>query len=382
MFKASVISALFAIVSVCLAPSALAVSNLNGLAPHQELGNEMFIGALYLEAKTDSASTALSSPGAKRMELRITSKDGIPSRRFSRMWIEGVSINNSGSALTAQADNMVAFSNLFRGRLRQNDVVTITRTPGTGVEVGLNGVELGVIEDEVFFDLLARAWVGNVPLSSTFRDNLLSPEAISGDLRARFEAIEPSAARIETVAQWSQPEPEPEPEPAPESAPSSTPPVSQTVPLVTALDMPKASLDPEPEPEPEPAPEPEPDPEPTPAPAVADEAEEDDEPLLTAESLRAQQVYFSSLMRSILKNTRYPRRALQRGQEGEIRVAVVISRAGEIQSMNMLEESRYTLLNREAERAIEEAAPFPDVPDDIRGDEYEFSVPFTFVLPD
>ncbi len=381
MFKISVISVLLALASACFAPSALAASSLNGLASHQELGNEMFIGALYLESRTDSANTALTSPGAKRMELRITAENGIPSRRFSRMWIEGVSINNSGSVLGAQADNMVAFSNLFRGRLRQNDIVTIALNPGTGVEVGVNGVELGVIEDEDFFSLLARAWVGNVPLSSTFRDNLLSPSDISGDLRSRFEAIEPSAARVDVIAQWNQPEPEPEPEPAPR-----TPPVSATAPLVTALDMPRASIEPEPEPEPEPTPEPEPapEPEPEPAPVAAadEEEEEDDEPLLTAESLRAQQMYFSNLMRSILQNTSYPRRALQRNLEGEIRVAVVINRAGNIQSMNMLEESSHSVLNREAERAIREAAPFPDVPDVIRGDVYEFSVPFTFVLPD
>lgn len=381
MFKASVISVLLAFASY-LAPSAMAASSLNGLASHQELGNEMFIGALYLESRTDSANTALSSPGAKRMELRITADNGIPSRRFSRMWIEGVSINNSGSALTEQADNMVAFSNLFRGRLRQNDIVTIELNPGTGVEVGLNGVELGVIEDETFFNLLARAWVGNVPLSSTFRDNLLSPNEISGDLQSRFEAIEPSAARIERVAQWNQPEPEPAPTPETET---SAPPVTATAPLVTALDMPKASLEPEPEPEPAPEPEPQPEPEPEPEPepaVVAEEEEEDDEPRLTAESLRAQQLYFSNLMRSILQNTSYPRRALQRGQEGEIRVAVVINRTGDIQSMNMLEESEYSLLNREAERAIRAAAPFPDVPEAIRGEVYEFSVPFTFVVPE
>src|SRR5690554_3509367 len=114
MFRASVISVLLALAVTAFAPSALAVSSLNGLASHQELGNEMFIGALYLESRTDSANTALTSSGGKRLELRITADNGIPSRRFSRMWIEGVSINNTGSTLTEQADNMVIFSNLFR----------------------------------------------------------------------------------------------------------------------------------------------------------------------------------------------------------------------------------------------------------------------------
>lgn len=402
MLKASFSSVWVAAASLLLAVSAHATSTLNGLASHQELGNEQFIGALFLESSQDSASGVLSSEGSKRMEMRITSNDGIAARRFSRMWIEGVSINNSGSALTAQADNMVEFSNLFRGRLRQNDIVAITQEPGTGVTVELNGVELGVIEDEAFFDLLLKAWIGNVPLSSTFRNSLLSPGDISPDLRSRFNAIEPSESRIATIEEWTQPDEEEEAEVAEAETDAQTPRPSAaaavataTAPRVSAADMPRATLDePEPEPTPEPEPEPEPEepepePEPqrtasaTPAPEPEpEEEEEDEEPLLTAESLRAQQVYFSDLMRSILKNTAYPRRALQRGQEGEIRVAVVIDRNGEIASMEMLEESPHALLNREAERAIKEAAPFPKVPDAIRGEIYEFSVPFTFVLPD
>ncbi|WP_051234750.1 TonB family protein [Marinimicrobium agarilyticum] len=402
MLKASLSSVWVAVVSLLLAASAHATSTLNGLASHQELGNEQFIGALFLESSQDSASGVLSSDGGKRMEMRITSSDGIAARRFSRMWIEGVSINNSGSVLTAQADNMVKFSNLFRGRLRQNDIVRITQEPGTGVTIGLNGVELGVIEDEAFFDLLVKAWIGNVPLSSTFRNSLLSPSDISPDLRSRFNSIEPSEARIATIEQWTQPEEdEEEAEEVAEAGAGSQPRPSAaaavataTAPRVSLADMPRASLDepePEPAPEPEPTPEPQPEPEPEPEPqrtaAVTpepepEEEEEDSGPLLTAESLRAQQLYFSDLMRTILKNTAYPRRALQRGQEGEIRVAVVIDRNGEIAGMEMLEESSHALLNREAERAIREAAPFPKVPDAIRGEIYEFSVPFTFVLPD
>ncbi|WP_347330830.1 TonB family protein [Marinimicrobium locisalis] len=400
MLKASFSSVWVAAASLLLAVSAHATSTLNGLASHQELGDEQFIGALFLESSQDSANAVLSSDGAKRMEMRITSNNGIAARRFSRMWIEGVSINNSGSALTEQADNMVEFSNLFRGRLRQNDIVAITQEPGTGVTIELNGVELGVIEDEAFFDMLVRAWIGNVPLSSTFRKNLLSPGDIASDLRTRFNAIEPSESRIATIEEWTQPKEEEEEEtevaeaggqPSGAAAAAATA-ATATAPRVSLADMPRASVDqPEPEPEPQPKPEPEPEPEPepqrtaaaTPAPEPEpEEEEEDQEPLLTAESLRAQQVYFSDLMRTILRNTAYPRRALQRGQEGEIRVAVVIERDGKITSMEMLEESSHALLNREAERAIRESAPFPEVPEAIRGENYEFSVPFTFVLPD
>ena len=40
---------------------------LNGLALHQELGNEQFIGALYSETLTDDADTLINSNSAMRM---------------------------------------------------------------------------------------------------------------------------------------------------------------------------------------------------------------------------------------------------------------------------------------------------------------------------
>src|SRR5690625_6206093 len=109
--------------------------------------------------------------------------------------------------------------------------------------------------------------------------------------------------------------------------------------------------DPSPSPEPPPPPRPAPQPQPTPPPVV--EEEEDDEPILTAESLRAQQVYFSTLLRSIQSQTEYPRRALQRNQEGEVRVSVIINREGRVISTEILEESRHALLNRAAMDAID-----------------------------
>lgn len=395
MYRPRVCSVLLALILGAASLSTLAATRLNGMAAHQELGSEQFIGALFVETTSDDADRVLSAGGSKRMELRVVADSGIPARRFSRMWIEGAAINNSGAVLTEQADNMVAFSNLFRGRLRQGDSLVVELNPGEGVAVDLNGVNLETFEDDTFFNVLLRTWIGGVPLSSTFRNNILSPGNVDSALRSRFESTEPSAEREQLVAGWVTPQEETTPEPGQTARREA---LTLDAPAVTAMDMPRASVEPDPEPEPEPEPEPTPEPEPEPAPepepepepepqpaAVAQEAEdeeEDDEPLLTAESLRAQQVYFSDLMRSILQNTQYPRRAQQRGFEGEVRAAVVINRNGQIQQLELLEESDYSLLNREAERAIQAAAPFPAVPEVIRGERYEFSVPFTFVLPD
>lgn len=386
----SVYRAFFGLFLSAWAAMPWAASQLNGLAAHQELGSEQFIGALYLEATSDDRNIILAADGSKRMELRITSDNGIAARRFSRMWIEGMAINNTSAVLTDQADNMVRFSNAFKGKLQQNDIVALSMEPGEGVEIQLNGVVLDTINDDDFFNLLLRTWIGNVPLSSTYRTNLLQAGSVDSGLRARFEAIEPASQRREAVLAWLEPD---EPEAAAEDERSerqsaeqrpSAPDAGMGIAAVTPLDIPRPELNAEPEDAAEPEPEPQPQRQAAPPPVAAQEAEEEEDegPLITVESLRAQQVYFSNLMRSIQGNTEYPRRAMQRDQQGEVRVSVIINRRGEIVRTEILEESEHRLINNAAIDAINDSAPFPEIPSAIQGQVYEFSVPFTFILPD
>lgn len=374
--------------------SAHAEPLLNGLAMHQELGNEQFIGALYSETLTDDADTLINSKSAMRMELKIVNPAGMMIRRFSRMWIEGMAINNSNSVLTAQADNMVHFDSLFKGRLEANDHIVFAQTPGQGLRISVNGVQLGHIADDQFFPMLLRTWIGRVPLSSTYREELLKVGAVSADLRSRYERIQPSAGRVAAVTAWTQPK-EPEPAPAQVAAVKETKPAPAPQPVAPPpappieapkVELPKLTTE-TPKPEPEPAkpavaakPEPKEQPKPVAAPARVEE-EEDNEPALTAQSLLARQFYVSDLLKKIRTNVKYPRRALDRGHEGGVRISVAVDRKGNIKSMTWMEESRHDTLNKEAWEAIQRSAPFPVMPDAIPGAGFEFSAPITFALP-
>ncbi|MGM8228693.1 TonB family protein [Cellvibrio sp. ARAG 10.3] len=366
---------------------------LNGLALHQELGNEQFIGAIYSETLTDDADTLINSNSAMRMELKIVNPDGMMIRRFSRMWIEGMAINNTNSLLTAQADNMVQFDGLFKGRLEANDHIVFAQTPGQGLSVSVNKVQLGRIADDQFFPMLLRTWVGRVPLSSTYREELLKVGNVNADLRSRYDRIQPSAARVAAVTAWTQPaEPEQEKpavaavKPAPKPQPTPTPAPATPVIETPKVELPKlAEETPKPEPEkPAVAARPEPKEQPRPVaatPSRQEEEEEDNEPALTAQSLLARQFYVSDLLKKIRTNVKYPRRALDRGHEGGVRISVAIDRQGNIKSMSWLEETRHDTLNKEAWEAVQRSAPFPAMPDAIPGSGFEFSAPITFALP-
>lgn len=362
---------------------------LNGIGVHQELGREIFIGALFSESLSNDAGTLLRNQQPMRMELKIVSPEGLTARRFSRLWIEGLAVNSKSDALMAQADNTVAFDAMFKGRLVQNDHIKISHAPGKGVSVTLNDVLLGTIKDENFFSMLLATWIGTVPLSSDYRDSLLKVGDVDTSLRSRFTSIAPPATRVAEIRAWGSQEIAVQEVKSSSPAKSATkssarelivekpdiklPPVEiekptlNVPPQVTAsaatssVTKPVAAVNP---------------------PPAKVEEDEDEGPALTAQTLLARQFYVSDAIKKIRSKTKYPPRALDRGQAGNVRVAVVIDRQGNILSTNILESSSHELLNKEALEAIKRSSPFTVLPDAISGARFEFTVPMRWTLPD
>ena len=344
---------------------------LNGIAVHSELGKEQFIGALYSNPLSDNVDTLTSSTQATRMELKIVAAEGLTTRRFSRLWIEGMAINNASGLLTEQADNMVKFDGLFKGRFVQNDDIVFSYEPTKGVNVLVNDVLLGNIPSEKFFGMLLRTWIGRVPLSSDYKEGILKVGKVSADLKSRFEKIKPAPSRATEIAAWVKgggktvAELAAEKESKSASSQSSS---AENTKQLAAQQKAEAAKE-----------------------AAAREAariaaakaaaEEDEKPALTAQTLLARQFYVSDLLKKIGKNTRYPKRALERNQAGSVRITVVINRQGAVLSSSLLDGSQYSSLNDAALEAISQSAPFPPMPDAITGANFEFTVPTTFALP-
>lgn len=370
---------------------------LNGIGVHQELGREVFIGALYSESLSNNADTLLNTVQPMRMELKVVAPDGLTTRRFSRMWIEGMAVNARADALTAQADNMVKFDGLFKGRFLKDDVISFKNTPGAGVDISVNSVLLGNIDDNAFFSMLLSTWIGKIPLSSDYRDSLLKVGDVDAGLRGRFAVIAPSAARVAEIKTWGAPQVEVAVAEASSSKSASSAKAGAAVAgaAIVAAELPKPTIDKPALEIPKPAIQPE-----TPAsvPASAatasvaavpaavtakvEEDEEDEGPALTAQSLLARQFYVSDAIKLIRSKTKYPQRALDRGQAGSVRVALVIDRQGNVLSTDLLETSKFDLLNKEALEAIKRSSPFPALPADIAGSRFEFTIPMRWSLPD
>ncbi len=404
--------------AVALTLTSLHVSSaplLNGVAVHTELGKEQFIAGLYSDSLSTEAGPLLSADENKRIQVRVLA-DHLSSRRFRRMWIEGIAINSSQADLQSNAQNLADFSNMLRIKLIAGDILTVDRSMEEGVIVSLNGTRLGLIEDRGFFDLLLRTWIGSVPLSSSFRDNLLADGEIEADLLTRFQATRPTDERIaaieqavadnnqEKVAQRAE-----EPKPAIAAIPNEVPadlieaptltkpdPELALVPPSLGVDTPPAATKtPEPKPKPEPEPKPVAKPEPTvtqvakakpattpkpKAPEASDIFEDEDEESFTAASLLSRQLYIGKVKSWAQRELKYPDRALRREWEGNVRLDITLDRGGRLVSVEVAEEAEHSVLTKEALRAVDSAEPFPPMPEDVSGETFLFTLPVAFKL--
>jgi TonB family protein len=347
---------------------------LNGMAVHVDLGKEQFIGALYSTPLSDNPDKLLANTQTMRMVLKIVSPDGVTTRRFSRWWIEGMAINNSAALLTEQADNMVKFDGLFKGRFAPNDTIAFISEPGKGVNITINDVLLGNIASDKFFSMLLRTWIGKVPLSSDYKDGILKNGNVSAELKSRFDKIKPSKERTTEVAGWSkiksaadlaaEKEKEAKDAAAKSSSSSSVDNAKQLAAQkaeqakseASKLAAQKA------------------------APVVTAAANDDDEkPALTAQTLLARQFYVSDQLKKVYANVRYPKKALEKGQIGSVRLTIVINRQGNLVSTNIAQASEFEILNEAALEAVNKTT-FTAIPDAITGSTFEFNAPLRFTL--
>ena len=203
--------------------STYAVPQLNGLAENIELNKERFLAGLFTDNPSTSEGALVRNVGERSMELRVTAPS-LSARALRNMWIQSMAINNSPGQLREEAENTAKMANMVRRSLVQGDRLRFDSREGEGMTVTLNGIQLGVIESENFFSMVLRSWIGSVPLSSDFKENLLAGGKVNQDLLARWEALEPTPTRIAAIEAWGVPA-----EPAAPAAPTRAPePVVET----------------------------------------------------------------------------------------------------------------------------------------------------------
>jgi periplasmic protein TonB len=66
--------------------------------------------------------------------------------------------------------------------------------------------------------------------------------------------------------------------------------------------------------------------------------------------------------------------------EGQPVVAFTLNKGGGLMKADLAQTSGYQLLDRAALEAVHQAAPYPEIPVELKTDTYQFKLPISFVL--
>ena len=87
-----------------------------------------------------------------------------------------------------------------------------------------------------------------------------------------------------------------------------------------------------------------------------------------------------SIAKVVAQKQVYPRSALRREIEGQVRVQVTVGRSGEMTEFQILEETGHEVLDREVPKLMERIDPLPEPPSDISDENLTFILPLSWVL--
>jgi TonB family protein len=90
---------------------------------------------------------------------------------------------------------------------------------------------------------------------------------------------------------------------------------------------------------------------------------------------------FAGKVRQRIANAKYyPRIARRRGIEGQPVVAFTLDKGGHLMEAGLAKTSGYQLLDQAALEAVQQAAPYPEIPVGLNAETFQFKLPISFIL--
>jgi hypothetical protein len=146
---------------------------LNGAGMRTRLIIKVYVGALYLPQKANTAQAVLSKDQQRRLALHL--QRDVNYEQLLETVRAGLAENNSQAELDAIKAEIDQFIAIFAsvGQARQGQVVAIDYLPGTGTRIMLDGMTKGTIPGEAFNRALMKVWLGDNPVQESLKKAIL-----------------------------------------------------------------------------------------------------------------------------------------------------------------------------------------------------------------
>jgi hypothetical protein len=129
---------------------------------------DVYVAALYLEAKSSDGNAIMSSEQAKKIDLHFV-RD-VDKGDITKAWAEGFKKN--GNDVNALKDR-IAQLNGYMADMKKGDVLSFTYVPEKGVTVAVKGQDKGTITGADFGRAVFSNFVGPNPPNKGLKNGLL-----------------------------------------------------------------------------------------------------------------------------------------------------------------------------------------------------------------
>ena len=177
---------------------------LNGSTIYTDLGRDQFVAALYTEIRHNNPQAIETMESDKRMEVRIL--NDYSKRRWVNLWMQSISINNNREVFSGAAEELIALMQAPKSAPRKGDLLEYLFSPEHGTSMRFNGTELISDLSGDVFGLMLRTWIGAIPPSTSFKEELLGNQRNTRS-RDLLETLAPAEDRIALAASWIAPAP-------------------------------------------------------------------------------------------------------------------------------------------------------------------------------
>lgn len=147
---------------------------LNGAGLRTKFFMKIYALGLYLPEKKTTPADILAAPGARRVHLHMLYE--LTSDEFGKAFMTGLNDNTTAAERARLVPQIKQFGEMFAAfpGLKKGDVLTLDWIPGSGTQCTLNGKPVGgVLPDQAFYNALLRIWIGDKPVDSSLKPQLL-----------------------------------------------------------------------------------------------------------------------------------------------------------------------------------------------------------------
>lgn len=146
---------------------------LNGAGIRSKFFFDIYIGALYLPNKTQSAETAIKSKANKRVWMYFL-YDEVSKDKLTHGWTKGFE-KNSKTNFKQLETRLNQFNNLFHD-MKKGDAIAYDFNMDGTTTVIINGKPVGSITGQDFQHALLSVWLGKKPADSDLKESMLGED--------------------------------------------------------------------------------------------------------------------------------------------------------------------------------------------------------------